>query len=762
MNMVQGTRDDVKAGAGLSEASAAGSQAFEALEKREIIDQAYDEYCLLREAGERPDPDEFCNGFPYQSSLRRLLEVDRLVQEHPSLLEKPATADWPQAGTRFLGFELVRELGRGAFARVFVATQPALGQRRVAVKIALHGAAEAETLGRLDHPNIVSVHSVEKDEATGLTAVCMPYLGGSNLCHLLDRLGSGLPATAEVVQEAIEETRSKEEAPLPKYWTRHESYVDAVAEIGEQLANGLANIHAQGICHRDLKPSNVLLAANGRAMLLDFNLSFDAKASEQRLGGTLPYMSPEHLRATDVSSPADPSSVDARSDIFSLGVLLYELLTGSHPFGAVPLKWSAEQVREHLRRGQLEGPRPLRSINPRVNKALARVIESCLAHNPNDRPQSAADLSASLRRTRPLVGRIRRWTVGHARFIAAASILALAAGAVGGFGTYSLPAKEPNGGASEADVDHAKIAGELYSRGAFAESAREYGLAVKADPKNPELLFASGRAFQQAGDRIADGNREDNLSFALNYYRRADAIVAPDLNNISPKARPLHGRICACIAYCLSLTGQQPMAIEKYLDAKNAGFENERIHNNLGYCYQNSGKLGEAEKELKTALSINPQLRAAYYNRAVLNGNLVTTTPEAAAGSPLDDIDQTLGMGAPTGRLCRDAARLHAIAAREHSRLAGVDFTDGSGFKAGGSVFDTITAALAAEKARVHRERAIQYLTKALQLGQNRTKIEQEDRFLGPLTKGIANTEDGPAILEPDLRVVDPIGDANK
>src|SRR5713226_4218437 len=99
-----GTRDDVNASADLVGAFAStlhGSPSFEAVEKKELIDLAYDEYCRLREAGASPDPDEFCHAFPYQSSLRRLLEVDRLVQEHPSLLDKETPKDWPEPGDRF-------------------------------------------------------------------------------------------------------------------------------------------------------------------------------------------------------------------------------------------------------------------------------------------------------------------------------------------------------------------------------------------------------------------------------------------------------------------------------------------------------------------------------------------------------------------------------------------------------------------------------------------------------------------------------------
>src|SRR5689334_19208637 len=88
-------------------------------EKSMAIDEAYDEYCRRREIGDVPDPDAFCQGFPYQSSLRRLLEADRFLQENPELLERRGPTQWPEPGAYFLGFILHRELGRGAFARVF-------------------------------------------------------------------------------------------------------------------------------------------------------------------------------------------------------------------------------------------------------------------------------------------------------------------------------------------------------------------------------------------------------------------------------------------------------------------------------------------------------------------------------------------------------------------------------------------------------------------------------------------------------------------
>ena len=160
-------------------------------EKSVVLDLAYEEYCVREESGQAPDPDEFCERFPtYKASLRRLIEAHRLLEDNSYLLAAGQPVRWPEPGETFLGYHLVSELGRGAFARVFLATEPALGGRQVAVKVSLQGAAEAETLGRLNHPNIVPVHSVREEQPSGLTVVCMPYLGSATLCDVLDKAGS--------------------------------------------------------------------------------------------------------------------------------------------------------------------------------------------------------------------------------------------------------------------------------------------------------------------------------------------------------------------------------------------------------------------------------------------------------------------------------------------------------------------------------------------------------------------------------------------
>jgi DNA-directed RNA polymerase specialized sigma24 family protein len=264
---------------------------------------------------------------------------DRLLgEEGGEVWEDVEPTPWPVPGEVFLGFELVRELGRGGFSRVFLAREPALGRRWVAVNVSQLGDTEAAILGRVPHPNIVPVHSADVDEGSGLAAVCMPYLGRATLADVCARVAgrTTLPRRARFLLDAVQEAAppgGEEEPAPPDPALRRGDYAAGVLHLGAQVAEALAFIHGRGIYHRDLKPSNVLLTPGGRPMLLDFNLSFDERRGGGWLGGTLPYMPPEELRA--ITAPGG-AAIDARSDLYALGVILYQLLAGRHPFGVLP------------------------------------------------------------------------------------------------------------------------------------------------------------------------------------------------------------------------------------------------------------------------------------------------------------------------------------------------------------------------------------------------------------------------------------------
>ena len=329
------------------------------------IDLAHCEYRLRLHTGENLEADEFCRRFPsLEQSLYLLIQVHSLLGHDPELRGLQKMVPWPAPGQDFLGYRLVSELGRGTFGRVFLAHELAIGNRQVALKVALQGADEADVLGKLRHPNIVPVYSVHWDESTGLAAFCMPYLGCATLCDVLERVFSGgsRPTRADVILGAIRlanQGAELSELHRPERVLCSGSYVDGVIYLAARLADALAHSHRCGIYHRDLKPSNVLLSLDGQPLLLDFNLSVDTGGPACRIGGTLPYMAPEVLVGVlGQTTDAAARYYDPRSDLFSLGVILYETLTGALPFGKIARDVSLEESARRLREQQAEGPKP--------------------------------------------------------------------------------------------------------------------------------------------------------------------------------------------------------------------------------------------------------------------------------------------------------------------------------------------------------------------------------------------------------------------
>ena len=306
----------------------------------------------------------------------------------------------PKVGADFAGFRLVGELGRGAFGRVYLARQGDLADRTVALKISTGCFAESQKLARLQHTHIVPVYSFHR--VGQLQAVCMPYFGSTTLADVLADLGQRqtLPASGKGLVSTLNSQRGKSgvrppsapvapsrvagDPPAPaaapadgptSLTTLHMlegmTYVQAVLWIVGRLAEGLAHAHERGVLHRDLKPANVLLTDEGQPMLLDFNLSEDvqaAGAAGARVGGTLPYMAPEHL----VAYQGQTSTVDARSDLYSLGVVLYELLTGRTPF--VKRGGPLDDALPRMIEDRLRPAPPARSINPAVTPAVDSIL----------------------------------------------------------------------------------------------------------------------------------------------------------------------------------------------------------------------------------------------------------------------------------------------------------------------------------------------------------------------------------------------------
>jgi serine/threonine protein kinase/tetratricopeptide (TPR) repeat protein len=386
----------------------------------------YEEFCLRQEAGDPVDPDEIARRFPqWRDELAVLLDCQRLMES------APARVVFPHVGELLAGFRLLAELGRGAAGRVFLAAQPSLGDRPVVVKVTPRGREEHLSLARLQHMNIVPLYSEHAIRDRNLRLLCMPFLGGATLAQVLDALEDQPAAqrTGEQIVEVLDRIQARRPSsvqpggPYRRFFARA-SYVEAVCSIGAAMADGLQYAHERDLVHMDVKPSNALLAGDGQPMLLDFHLARSpigpASPPPAWMGGTLEFMSPEHRRAMEAVREGRPvrDAVDGRTDIYSLGMLLYVALGGAAPE-------SGEAA-----------PVPLHRLNPRVSVGLSDVIHKCLRREPGDRYPDAASLAGDLRRhlaDLPLRGvpnrswaeRWRKWRRRHPRALSRRGLVGL-------------------------------------------------------------------------------------------------------------------------------------------------------------------------------------------------------------------------------------------------------------------------------------------------------------------------------------------------
>jgi serine/threonine protein kinase len=424
-----------------------------------LVIQAVEEYLAELEAGCRPDRQRLLARHPDLADMLTecLDSLDLVFTARPGLRPLGVADDGEETPpAAALGdFQILRELGRGGMGVVYEAVQRSLG-RRVALKVLPFAAAldlkqmqrfknEAQAAALLHHTNIVPVFGVGCER--GVHYYAMQLIEGQSLAALIHRLRQPDSMTTQADSSGSAVVLRPRPHPEPtspatppgdtakgpagnlstERTTQRDSFVRRVAQLGLKAAEALEHAHQLGIVHRDVKPANLLLDVRGNLWVTDFGLAlFPSGPGLTMTGevlGTLRYMSPEQALGRR-------GVVDHRTDIFSLGATLYELLTLRPAFDG--------QDRAELLRQIAEGePLPLRRHDPAVPRALETIVLKALAKSPADRYGTAQELADDLQRfldDKPILARrptlperAARWARRHRPVVASALVLLLMA-----------------------------------------------------------------------------------------------------------------------------------------------------------------------------------------------------------------------------------------------------------------------------------------------------------------------------------------------
>ena len=323
--------------------------------------------------------------------------------------------------------------------------------------------------------------------------------------------------------------------------------------------------------------------------------------------------------------------------MFSFGVIVYELLTGEFPFGAIQRDGPLEETASLLREQQAKGPQPIRSANGQVDRRLARLVESCLAFDPERRPQTAQQLASAFRQELSLVRRSHRWIGNHCGLVASLGVILL---------TITVAAIAFFAFRPPYAVRQLQLGLRQLEQGEYSLAVDSLNDSIISDPNSAEALFARGRAYQRLG----------GFEAALRDYKLAARLAPSPLLDV-------------CRGYCLGRIKSYRAPLPFYDSALKAGYDRpELLYNNIGFSYLMLGQFTNAEKHLQHAIRIDEKLQAAHYNMAMLFLQC------AMQGQPIPKAafvhaKRAIEIGPPTADLYHVVAALYAVAARQDPTL---------------------------------------------------------------------------------------------
>lgn len=612
--------------------------------EQDRLAQILDEYLIAAERGEPIRPEDLLARYPQDAvHLRRYLSGLELfhraavgpAKAMPTLIRSGS----PWAEQDIGDYQLVREIGRGGMGVVYEAMQISL-QRRVALKILPFTSGddgkhisrfrnEAQAAAQVQHPNIVPVHAI--GEQNGVHYYAMQLIEGQSLATLLAKTRScagtasvgttapnhlrtirdGLPAGGRV-DRPVETNQQQAKRPrVSLEASRTGDHVRATARLGVQAAEALHAAHEYGVVHRDIKPSNLLVDEGGKLWVTDFGLARCRESSGlTQTGdvlGTMRYMSPEQALGRS-------ALIDHRTDIFSLGVTLYELATLHHPAGnATDVQLLLDRARFTLK--------PLRHWNRQIPVDFETIVLKAIAEFPHERYGTSQELADDLRRFiegRPilasppsLLSRATKWAGRHRGWVGAAAAVLLVACA-GLLATLFLVARE--------------------------KTATERAL-VKANDNLHQAHAVLDRFGSQLVDQLAaipgaEGVRHQLLEDSLGLYRQfeeqaaGDPALAADLARAYSKMGALSEKMGNSTEAHQRLASAQQIWEER-VAAEPTNHEYARnlalCRNNVGLLLMEMGRGTEAIEWLRKAEQMQRKLLAADPNWLAVATETATT-----------------------------------------------------------------------------------------------------------------------------------------
>ena len=545
-------------------------------------------------------------------------------------------------------YRVLHEIGRGGMSVVFLARQEKLGGREVALKVRVDAVvpsagdrrrflAEARALARIRHPHVVEIYDVVEEE--GLQAFAMEWVTGGSLADLQRRRrGAGPP-------ESTTSAGSKPATDSPERMSRSQ-FVPWVCRLGIQIARALEAMHGEGLVHRDVKPSNILLRDDGTPLLSDFGVVRDPTATHRThtgaFIGTAVYAAPEQLRG---------DTADRRSDVYGLGVTLFQTLTDE-----LPVRGRSEA--ELLRQLETRGPTNLRTVDATLSRDLEAVLAKALEPNPSARYASAAEMADDLERVlalQPIHARRQdvwvrswKWLRRQRGQVAAAALGAIlvAVAAAWWVGESERRERAPLDAAALVREAHlalldtrlAKRAdlGLTTGEAAFVELVRRqteravelFGEALELQPRS-EVVQAERHAAALASCLLRGESGEVHLQalradHPLTTHRAERLLPSGPPHEIDTDLTAAAERDLRTAGLFAFLTGDLRFAVEAWNELERRGGEDPFVLGLLGFSHLKLGASARAYPRLVQAAEAFPEagfLEAAAARAALLCGD---------------------------------------------------------------------------------------------------------------------------------------------